>query len=86
MALTINAPTDATTGGTVTITWSSSSSDPSYFTIELVNPSFHNTFAIANNVLTSLGQLTIQLPQVPIECVSCSYNGCFTLTYRRAPR
>ncbi|KIM64200.1 hypothetical protein SCLCIDRAFT_1213637 [Scleroderma citrinum Foug A] len=66
-ALTINPLTEATTGGTVTITWSATSSDPAYFSIELVNPSFHNTFAIANNVETSLGQLTIQLPQVPVD-------------------
>jgi len=68
-ALTINPLTGATTGGTVTITWSATNTDPPYFSIELVNPAFHNTFAIANNVQTSLGELTIQLPQVPIECV-----------------
>ncbi|KAG6330914.1 hypothetical protein ID866_8175 [Astraeus odoratus] len=66
-ALTINAPTDATTGGTITLTWSAASTDPAYFTLQLVNPAFHNTFAIANNVQTSLGTITITLPQVPVD-------------------
>ncbi|KAI9566300.1 hypothetical protein HD554DRAFT_2116999 [Boletus coccyginus] len=66
-ALTVNPPTDPTTGGTVTITWTASTSDPAYFSLELVNDAFHDTFAIANNVQTALGTLTIQLPQVPVQ-------------------
>jgi hypothetical protein len=66
-ALTINALVGATTGNPATITWSASTTDPAYFSIELVNPSFDDTFAIANNVQTALGTITITLPQVPVE-------------------
>ncbi|KIN99984.1 hypothetical protein M404DRAFT_777224 [Pisolithus tinctorius Marx 270] len=66
-ALTLVAPTGATTGGSVTLTWQATSTDPAYFTFQLVNPVFHDTFAIANNVQTSLGTLTLQLPQVPVD-------------------
>ncbi|KAH7886435.1 hypothetical protein F5I97DRAFT_1830185 [Phlebopus sp. FC_14] len=65
-ALTVNTPNGATTGGTVTLAWTATSTDPAYFTFELVNTAFHNTFAIANNVQASLGTITIQLPQVPV--------------------
>ncbi|KIJ11334.1 hypothetical protein PAXINDRAFT_157332 [Paxillus involutus ATCC 200175] len=65
-ALTINTPTGATTGGTITITWSASTTDPTSFTLELTNTIFHNTFAIANTVTTSTGSITLQLPQVPV--------------------
>ncbi|KIJ66577.1 hypothetical protein HYDPIDRAFT_174620 [Hydnomerulius pinastri MD-312] len=65
-ALTLNTPTGATTGGVVTITWTASTTDSPYFTLEMVNTAFHNTFAIANNVQTSLGTMTIELPQVPV--------------------
>ncbi|KAG9309060.1 hypothetical protein JVU11DRAFT_10942 [Chiua virens] len=73
-ALTINPITGGTTGGTATITWTASTTDPNYFSIELVNTVFHNTFAIANNVQTSLGSLTIQLPQVPVGDVNTVYS------------
>ncbi|KAI6135927.1 hypothetical protein F5141DRAFT_1671 [Pisolithus sp. B1] len=66
-ALTLNAPTGATAGGVVTITWAAASTDPAYFTLQLVNPSFHNTYAISNNVQTSLGTITLELPQVPVD-------------------
>ncbi|KAI6119719.1 hypothetical protein EDD16DRAFT_923084 [Pisolithus croceorrhizus] len=66
-ALTLNAPTGATTGGVVTITWEAASTDPAYFTLQLVNPAFHNTYAISNNVQTSLGTITLELPQVPVD-------------------
>ncbi|KAI6030009.1 hypothetical protein EDC04DRAFT_3115746, partial [Pisolithus marmoratus] len=66
-ALTLEAPTGATTGGFVTLAWQATTTDPAYFTLQLVNPAFHNTYAIANNVQTSLGTLTIQLPQVPVD-------------------
>ncbi|KIK81717.1 hypothetical protein PAXRUDRAFT_832661 [Paxillus rubicundulus Ve08.2h10] len=65
-ALTLNTPIGVTTGGEVTITWTASTTDPTSFTLELVNTVFHNTFAIANTVQTSLGTITIQLPQVPV--------------------
>ncbi|OAX38947.1 hypothetical protein K503DRAFT_690596, partial [Rhizopogon vinicolor AM-OR11-026] len=65
-ALTLDTPTGATNGGIVTITWSATTSDPSTFSIELVNTIFHNTFAIANSVQTSTGSLTLELPQIPV--------------------
>jgi len=64
-ALTISGLNSATTGGTVTITWTASTTDPSSFSIELTNDAFHNTFAILSNVPTAQGSATIQLPQVP---------------------
>src|ERR1700679_2793000 len=48
-------------GGSVTITWSQDSSDPSVFSLELANNNFHNTFALANNVQISSGQITVTL-------------------------
>jgi len=48
----------------ITITWTSQPSDP-LFSIELINPSFHNAFAIANNVRPTDGQVTLTLPVVP---------------------
>jgi hypothetical protein len=65
-ALTLIAPTGAATGSTVTITWQATTTDPGVFSLELVNTIFHNTFAIANNIQTSTGSLTLQLPQVPV--------------------
>ncbi|KAF8890101.1 hypothetical protein BD779DRAFT_1785146 [Infundibulicybe gibba] len=65
-ALTINAPTDPTSGGSVTITWTTTSGDPPIFSIELMNTAFNNAFAIANNVDVSLGTITLTLPIVPV--------------------
>ncbi|KAF8273836.1 hypothetical protein EI94DRAFT_1782758 [Lactarius quietus] len=66
-ALTFTSvPTNATSGGSVTIPWSSTSTDPSTFSLELVNPTlFNNAIAIANNVATSTGTITVTLPIVP---------------------
>ncbi|KAG0706656.1 hypothetical protein DFH29DRAFT_872184 [Suillus ampliporus] len=65
-ALTLSTPTGVTTGGVVTLTWQATTADPSTFSIEMANTIFHNTFAIANNVQTSTGSLTLTLPQVPV--------------------
>ncbi|KAJ7822744.1 hypothetical protein B0H14DRAFT_2827813, partial [Mycena olivaceomarginata] len=53
-------PTNPTSGGTTSITWSSTSDDPSrsssanvqnsVFSIELNHPSFNSALAVANNV------------------------------------
>lgn len=51
-------------GGSVTITWTADSTDPSTFSLELANNNFHNTFALANNVQTSSGTITVTLPIV----------------------
>ncbi|KAK0186174.1 hypothetical protein F5146DRAFT_171913 [Armillaria mellea] len=65
LSLTVNSPsTTVTSGGNITITWSTTASDPSTFHIELANTVFNSQFAIANNVNASAGSLTVQLPEV----------------------
>ncbi|KAI0005542.1 hypothetical protein BJV74DRAFT_880776 [Russula compacta] len=65
-ALTISISANPASGGSVTITWTATSSDPQTFSLELSNPSqFHNAIAIGNNVQTSLGTITVNLPNVP---------------------
>jgi len=63
--LTVTVPDGATSGGNITINWTTDSTDPSTWTFELVNPSFNNAFALANNVDPSLNTITIQCPIVP---------------------
>ncbi|KIK90999.1 hypothetical protein PAXRUDRAFT_799509 [Paxillus rubicundulus Ve08.2h10] len=65
-AMTVDAPVGAITGSPVTLTWAGNSSDPAYFTLELTNPAFRYTYAIANNVQTSEGSTSLTLPQVPV--------------------
>ncbi|KIJ07377.1 hypothetical protein PAXINDRAFT_158434, partial [Paxillus involutus ATCC 200175] len=64
--MTVGTPVGAITGSPVTLTWAGNSSDPAYFTFELTNPLFNYDFAIANNVQTSEGSLSLTLPQVPV--------------------
>jgi len=64
--LTLQIPENPTSGGSVTIKWTSASGDPATFTLELTNESFHNSFAIANNVQPESGQITLNLPVVPV--------------------
>ncbi|KAH9478083.1 hypothetical protein JR316_0010321 [Psilocybe cubensis] len=64
-ALTLNVPTGVTSGGHVTITWTTDSNDPSTFTLELNKEEFNKALAIANNVATSAGTLDVTLPPVP---------------------
>jgi len=64
--LQLQIPENPTSGGSVTIKWTSAAGDPATFSFELVNEVFHNAFAIANNVVPELGQMTITLPVVPI--------------------
>ncbi|KAJ7925419.1 hypothetical protein B0H13DRAFT_2314634 [Mycena leptocephala] len=66
IALSINTPTNPTSGGTTSITWSSTSSD-SVFSIELNHPSFNNALAIANNVNPADNNVTLTIPPVPAE-------------------
>ncbi|KAF8551103.1 hypothetical protein OG21DRAFT_1487263 [Imleria badia] len=63
-ALTFGSISGWTTGATVTVTWTTSPTDPTTFSIELANPSYHNSFAIATNVVTTNGQVTIDLPAI----------------------
>ncbi|KAH6911080.1 hypothetical protein BKA70DRAFT_1398720 [Coprinopsis sp. MPI-PUGE-AT-0042] len=65
-ALTLNAPTEPTSSGEVTITWDFEPSDP-LFTIELTHPSFNDKLAIANNVDPAQGSVTFVLPAVPAQ-------------------
>jgi len=64
--LTLNVPEIPTSGGSVTIQWTTVAGDPTTFSLELLNPSFNNAFAIANNVPTSDGKITLNLPIVPV--------------------
>ncbi|KAJ6576939.1 hypothetical protein DFH09DRAFT_1450503 [Mycena vulgaris] len=66
LSLSVNAPSSVTSGGQTTITWNSTSSDPT-FSIELVHPSFNNAFAIANSVDPTTNTLTLTIPAVPAE-------------------
>ncbi|KAJ7769320.1 hypothetical protein B0H16DRAFT_1517464 [Mycena metata] len=65
-ALTVNTPSGVTSGGTTTITWTSTSSD-SVFSIELLHSSFNSDFAIANNVQPANNNLTVTIPPVPAD-------------------
>ncbi|KIJ97037.1 hypothetical protein K443DRAFT_681822 [Laccaria amethystina LaAM-08-1] len=65
-ALTVNNPSNPTSGGQVTITWTTAAGDPDSFSIELVNTSFNNAYAIANNVDPSTGSITLTIPTVPV--------------------
>ena len=56
--------TNPTSGGSITFTWTADSTDPSTCDFVLANTNFHNTFAIANNVQTSSGSLTVTIPIV----------------------
>ncbi|KAH8825116.1 hypothetical protein DL96DRAFT_1712141 [Flagelloscypha sp. PMI_526] len=63
-AMKLQTPTNPTSDGQVTIKWTPEATDPSTFSLELTNESFHNTFAIANNVNTADGQLTLTFPSL----------------------
>ncbi|KAJ7304770.1 hypothetical protein DFH08DRAFT_825334 [Mycena albidolilacea] len=64
LSLTINPLSSAQAGAAMTITWTSSSGDPS-FSIELSAPSFNAGLALANNVIPTTDQINITLPVVP---------------------
>lgn len=68
-ALTITAPAKSSFkgNGTVTINWTTTASDPTSFTIELVNANgalAQGPIAVANNVQSSLKTLDLGLPGV----------------------
>ncbi|PPQ77548.1 hypothetical protein CVT25_011408 [Psilocybe cyanescens] len=65
-ALTLTFPSNATSGGQVTITWTLAANDPETFSFELINDAFNNAFAIANNVNPTAQSLTLTLPVVPV--------------------
>ncbi|KAI0271457.1 hypothetical protein BC834DRAFT_444132 [Gloeopeniophorella convolvens] len=75
-AITFSTPTNLTSGGPATISWSSSSGDPQVFTIELNNPNlFHNAIAIANNIQATAGHVDVTLPVVPPDWPSRSITS-----------
>jgi hypothetical protein len=70
--MTITMCDNPKSGSSCTISWNSNdaSADPGSFSLELVRTSFHDTFAIANNVPNAPGtgpqSTTVTLPAVPI--------------------
>jgi len=64
--IVLSVPKAPTSQGTVTITWTSLATDPQTFSLELLNPSFNDAFAIANNIITTSGSITLTLPVVPV--------------------
>ncbi|KAH8111860.1 hypothetical protein DFH11DRAFT_553244 [Phellopilus nigrolimitatus] len=65
-ALSIQTPTNWTSGGPATISWTAVNGDTQTFSIELANTIFHNSFALANNVQTGALTLNLELPIVPV--------------------
>ncbi|KAI0690735.1 hypothetical protein BC835DRAFT_162430 [Cytidiella melzeri] len=65
-AITFTTPTDVHSASPVTISWTQDSSDPSTWSLYLVNEAFHNSFAIFNPVNGSAGSVNLTLPTVPI--------------------
>ncbi|KAJ7643775.1 hypothetical protein FB45DRAFT_999116 [Roridomyces roridus] len=53
------------TGGSITIDWTSDSTSAATFSVFIIHPSFNQQFALANNVQTSAGTLTAELPVLP---------------------
>lgn len=67
-ALQIQAPTNPTSDGRVTIKWTADATDPATFSLQLTNEIFHDTFAIANNVDINAGEITLMLPTLqPVD-------------------
>ncbi|KAI0286862.1 hypothetical protein BGY98DRAFT_1092467 [Russula aff. rugulosa BPL654] len=64
--LAVTSP-NPTSGAPCTVNWTPESGDAAVFSLELVNVVFHNTFALANNVQTSSGQVNVTIPIVPAD-------------------
>ncbi|THH33168.1 hypothetical protein EUX98_g1023 [Antrodiella citrinella] len=80
--IVISTPTNANSSEPLTVTWTSSSGDPSSFSLELSNPQlFNQQFAVGNNLGTSVGTFTFQMPTVPadnryvLQAVNISNDG-----------
>ncbi|KAG1846209.1 hypothetical protein DFJ58DRAFT_730596 [Suillus subalutaceus] len=80
-ALTLNTPTGASNGGSLNVTWGATTSDPSSFSLYMVNTIFHNTFAIANNVQASAGWHDYYASRRPLLgwLTSWQYSDGYTL-------
>ncbi|KAJ3974834.1 hypothetical protein EV361DRAFT_1031435, partial [Lentinula raphanica] len=67
LSLTLDTPTNVTSGLVSDVTWDSVDGDPT-FTLELNHPSFRNSLALANNVNPTSGSpLSIEWPIVPAD-------------------
>ncbi|KAJ3773249.1 hypothetical protein FB446DRAFT_12015 [Lentinula raphanica] len=67
LSLTLDTPTNVTSGLVSDVTWTSEDGDPT-FTLELNHPSFRNSLALANNVNPTSGSpLSIEWPIVPAD-------------------
>ncbi|KAK7686658.1 hypothetical protein QCA50_010258 [Cerrena zonata] len=67
-AITFSVPTDWASGTVVTANWTTLSTDPTSFSLELNNPElFHQALALSNNVGTSTGTITFTLPIVQAD-------------------
>jgi len=65
-ALQLSAPLNsASSGGSVTISWTTAPGDPESFSLYLVNDASRDSFRVATDVKSSAGTLEIQLPAVP---------------------
>ncbi|KZT08587.1 uncharacterized protein LAESUDRAFT_723460 [Laetiporus sulphureus 93-53] len=66
-ALVLETPNGWQSNGVVNISWVTASGDPSSVSFELTNPDiFHNSYAIATNIQSSLGFLSLTLPTVDV--------------------
>ncbi|KAJ7485505.1 hypothetical protein FB451DRAFT_58681 [Mycena latifolia] len=66
LSLTVNTPIgEVHPAQSLTITWESTPTDSATFDIELFKPSFIIPLALASNVDTSTGEITVTLPLVP---------------------
>ncbi|KAJ4464369.1 hypothetical protein J3R30DRAFT_3637208 [Lentinula aciculospora] len=67
LGLTLDTPTNVTSGLVSNVTWTSTDDDPT-FTLELNHPSFGKSLALANNLdPTSASPLSIEWPIVPAD-------------------
>ncbi|PFH47584.1 hypothetical protein AMATHDRAFT_50192 [Amanita thiersii Skay4041] len=69
-AFNIETPSNVRSASSITIKWTAEPTDPFSSPIcsfELFNDAFHDSFAIANNVPSLQGSLTLTLPVVPIR-------------------
>jgi hypothetical protein len=65
-AISLNAPTNVTSGLVSNVTWTAGDTDP-VFTLELNHPSFSSSLALANNVDPTLEVISIEWPIVPAD-------------------
>ncbi|KIY53516.1 hypothetical protein FISHEDRAFT_68863 [Fistulina hepatica ATCC 64428] len=62
--LTLSTPDDVTSGGSLTVTWTTSSDDPSTFGLYIVAEDTGTTLAIDSSVTTSDDSVAVDLPTI----------------------